>query len=238
MKNACSLRVVCRWVALWGVLVGAVVLLTLLFTVLGTITCAVLSGMMMASVSHRRWQTLPVSLVFPAVVVAMIHLAKVDLAGARRVVLPVLCFSAFWLSYGMTLLLARYERRTAGASAPPALVPLPSETKVPTVERPAAAAPDPSVLPVPPAPLALEALQGQWHREAGGPHGAREKRLLEIAGTRARLRVIDSRGDVRLVGEAELTLRPGGTPAPISSEGPASPSAPVPLPPAAPSARA
>jgi hypothetical protein len=213
MLNAFSLRVVCRQLVLWAVLVGAVVLLTLLFTVLGTITCAVLTGMMMASVGHRRWQTVPVSLVFPGVVVAMIHLAKVELAGARRVVLPVLCFGAFWLSYGMTLLLARYERRVRAASAASTSSPHRSASQTPREKPLALTEPDSTPLHEPSSDLALEALQGQWRLEVVGPDREAEKRLLEIVGTRARLRVIDSTGDSRCLGEAELILRsrrPGG----------------------------
>lgn len=238
MMNACSLRVVCRQVALWGVLVGAVVLLTLLFTVLGTITGAVLTGMMMASVGHRRWQTIPVSLVFPGVVVAMIHLAEVELAGARRVVLPVLCFGAFWLSYGMTRLLARYERRAGGASPAPAPGAGLAADRMPHEEPPPATRAEPTPLPAQTADLALEALQGQWRRAAGGADGEEGQRILEIVGTRARLRVIDSRGDARLVGEAELTLR-SRQPMPLgSATGEVSSPASVPLPPEASSTRA
>jgi prepilin signal peptidase PulO-like enzyme (type II secretory pathway) len=210
--NSFSPRSAVQQVGLWCVLVMVVVLLTLLFTILGTITCAVLVGMMMAAVSHRRWQTIPVSLVFPGVILGMAQAAKVELFGLQRVLLPALCFGAFWLMYLSTSALIRFERRsdtfdgespvlthTDETATEPARVSERSDDKSPA-----------------PGDLRLEALQGKWSCETAGPNGETQKRMLEVVGSNLLLSSVDARGEKRLLARAELELRRAeraGTPA-------------------------
>ena len=52
--------------------------------------------MMLGAIKHRRWLTLPISLVFPGVVFALMYLSKVELEGQKRIVVPVLCFGTLF----------------------------------------------------------------------------------------------------------------------------------------------
>ena len=189
--NASSIRGCVKQAGLWCILVIAVVLLTLLFTVLGTITCAVLTGMMMAAARHQRWQTIPVSAVFPGVVIALIGLAKVDLEGQQRIVLPALCFGAFWFTYLVTRGIVRLETKPGGVSD--TLIPAQPEKIVSEAVK----------------ELKLENLQGKWIFEgANGNVG----RILEVAGDTFSLSEVDAGGRARLISKSNIKLELSQTP--------------------------
>ena len=203
-----SIRVCVKQVGLWCILVIAVVLLTLLFTVLGTITCAVLTGMMMAAARHHRWQTIPVSAVFPGVVIALVGLAKVELMGRQRIFLPALCFGAFWLTYGVTRAVVKFE------AAPGA------EPEVKTISQPEKGVSEALE------ELRLENLQGKWICEELSGNGAAPKRILELTGETLSLSTIDPDGLKRVIAKGNVKLensqpqgRAGTTPTPAARMG-------------------
>jgi hypothetical protein len=180
--NSVSPKIILQQFVLWCVLAAVVALLTLLFTVLGTITCAVLTGMMLAAVRHRPLPALPLSLVSPAVIIAMVHFAKVELPGRQRILLPALCFAVFWVIYFATWALMRFESRPQNQAAP-AIV---------------------SAEPAPPAgELRIEELQGKWRCET---NSNTQTKIIEIAGRHLFLRVVAADGSVRLLAEADLRL--------------------------------
>ncbi len=196
--NFLSIRIVAKPVILWCVLVTVVVLLTLLFTILGTITCAVVTGMMMASIRHRRWQTVPVSMVFPVVVAALVHFAKVELVGQQKILLPLLCFGAFWLMYLLTCGLIKLER--SAENIPPESA-FPGRAK--KSEHGLAVADN---TPLPPGELRLESLQGRWSCESGGLNGDAEKRIIEVVGNNLSLSIVGRDGRAQLVAKGSMKL--------------------------------
>jgi hypothetical protein len=194
--NFAAIRILARQAALWCALVAVVTLLTLLFTVLGTITCSVLVGMMMGAARRCGWRIIPVSLVFPGVVLALVQVAKVELVGAQRILLPALCFGVFWLVYLFTRALLRWEARPQPAT--------PETTNAPA---PAALPSRLDSEPVPaPGESHLDEWQGKWIREFVGAKGSRRKAVIEITGEKLSLSVIDSDGAALLLARGELKL--------------------------------
>lgn len=188
--NFVSTKIVLQQIVLWCVLAAIVALLTLLFTVLGTITCAVVMGMMMAAIRPRPLRSLPISLVFPVVIVAMAHFAKVELPGRQKIVLPALCFTVFWVIYFATWALMRFESRH------PSSPPVANAETAPSLGAelgPAAGE------------LRLEDLQGKWRCETG-PGGNSHTRVIEVAGRHLSLRLVAADGQARLLAEADLNL--------------------------------
>lgn len=199
--NFFSTKIVLQQFVLWCVLAAVVALLTLLFTVLGTITCAVLMGMMLAAVRHGPLRAFSISLVFPAVIIGMVHFAKVELPGPQRILLPALCFGVFWVIYISTWVLMRFENRTQSVTTPANATPA-----IPGTVSAEAASPANE--------LQLEELQGTWRYETSA-EGNTHTKIMEVAGRHLSLRVVAADGRVRLVAEAELKLeqsaRPGKT---------------------------
>lgn len=186
--NSALIRVCVKQAGLWCILVIAVVLLTMLFTILGTITCAVLTGVMMASTRHQRWQTIPVSIVFPGVVAALGSLARVELVGQQRIFLPALCFGAFWLTYFLMGAVAKLESKAVDVSAAPITAQTEKMEQEPVKE------------------LRLEDLQGKWVLEATNANATGAKKILEVAGNHVSLSVVESEGRAKLVGGSKVKL--------------------------------
>src|SRR5260370_35897434 len=74
-------------------------LLTFIFSFLGTIFCAALAGMMLGAFKNLRWQSVPFSFLFPAVIVTVLRVSKAELAANQVLVLALSAFGAFWLTY-------------------------------------------------------------------------------------------------------------------------------------------
>ncbi len=187
--NFTAIKRLSRGIVLWLVLVAVVALLTLLFTVLGTITCAVLTGMMMGTVRHSRWQTIPVSLVFPGVVFTFVRIMKVELVGSQRILLPALCFGAFWLMYLFTCALVRFERKPG--NKPEAAPELRSPESEPKLGE----------------ELRLDQLQGRWIYESGSHKGEPAKRVLEINGEHLSLSRTGSDGRAQVLSQGSLRIK-------------------------------
>ena len=192
--NFFATRIVLRQIILWCVLVAVVALLTLLFTILGTLTCAVLTGMMMAASDHRRWQTVPVSLVFPGVVIGMVETAKVELVGAQLLLLPSLCFGAFWMTYLSTRAIVRMEKRQSSRSNEKTI----GQTGTPAIQSMHSDAPR---------GLTLGELQGRWCYESLGPDGTSRRQIIEVIGDELHLSVLDPEGRLHRVAVGTVVLK-------------------------------
>src|ERR1041384_149577 len=188
MKTA-PLKAAITQVGVWCLLVVVAALVTLLFSFLGTLSSAVLTGVMMGTIAHRRWHTIPVSLVFPGVVVAFMYLSKMELVGRQRVQLPVVCLAAFWVTYLLTRAMFSAELKKA-ASRPPAA---------------------PEAAPVADGELKLEHLQGQWRCELVRLNGETEVKEIEIVESKLTLHVSDSEGRIRVRTQANVRLETSGS---------------------------
>jgi hypothetical protein len=165
--NRLSMRTVARHLGLGTALVCSVTLLTLIFSFLGTITCAVLVGMMFASGRGVKWEAIPASLVFPAVIVAFMPSESANLSRNQCVLLPIICLGAFWIAF-MATLAVRYLEEPAGDAIPPQSRPRPcretpvvkpgeSQCRFKTASSPAVPPSGP-----PAGAPELEELQGEW----------------------------------------------------------------------------
>jgi len=177
-----------------------VVLLTFIFSFLGTIFCAALAGMMLGALRTLKWQSIPVSLIFPVVIFTLLRGMKTDLAGRQILLLAVVCFSVFWVSYGVAAALFFVERKN------------PRSAVSASQDRAASTMPvtEPLVAPVAEGAvrngsLNLEVLQGDWTGEATAG-ASYQNRRLSIQQERLTLSVADSSGQVKLLAKAQVRL--------------------------------
>jgi hypothetical protein len=185
--NARFVRIALQYAGGCVVIVFFVVLLTLVFSFLGTIFCSILAGMMLGAARQSRWQCLPFSFVFPAVIYGLLHYTRAELSPRQGELLAVLCFCAFWVTYFAGAALISFERKT-----PPGL---PGAAELPA--KPAA--------PEPATSLTLLELQGQWCWNNGRRNGARNEKVLEIKDDQLALRTLSSDG--RVCWEAKGALK-------------------------------
>jgi len=163
--NSQSGRLMFNQMALWAVLVAVVGLLTLLFSLLGTISCAVIVGVMMGASRRLRWQALPISIVFPAVIVSLSQVSKTELDWSHTIKMASLCFGVFWATHVVTYLLMFLER--------------PPESQATNLPQPATASAgttQPDVV----AACCLEDLRGKWHCETTAPDGQTQEKIMII----------------------------------------------------------
>lgn len=196
-------KLVFRYFGLWLVLLVVVLLLTLLFNFFGTLSCAALAGVMLGATKHRRWLTLPVSLVFPGVVFALMYLSKVDLQGEKRIVVPALCFGIFWMTYLVVCFMAGFESKEAGS-------PVPSGVAQATPAQTEGVVANSVRLPETVERLRVDQLQGRWRFESEQRGSPAEKKFIEIVNGRVVLRVFDLDGRMCSHAEGELSLENTG----------------------------
>lgn len=205
--NSMPLRITVRYLGRLGAIVFFVVLLTVIFSFLGTIICAVLAGMMVGSMKHERWQAVPIAIVFPAVIFTLLQGSKGELVQRQIVLLALLCFGAFWITYLVTAGLIWLERRQPAAVtlAPSGSAALAAESEPEkNVEEPARAQPI--------SPLSLESLQGQWVCETATQDNEAQKKRIVIRDNQVTLSVVDPDGQARTVAKGELKLGSEGPP--------------------------
>lgn len=178
----------------WGALAGVTVLLTLLFSILGSLSCAVVAGMILGSTRRWRWDALPVSLVFPAVILALSRCSTFELPATKVYLVAMLTGAAFWMVFGLTLCL-RFLERKGGASL--STVPgVTSEAGVAT--RPdAAATPD---------RLDLALLRGSWTCEEACPEGLTQNKTLRIEDGKFSLSISKPRRRERVVARGQVRI--------------------------------
>jgi hypothetical protein len=217
--NLSAIKAAVRYLGCWCAMVFFVVLLTTIFSFLGTIICAVLAGMMMGAAKHRRWQAIPVAVVFPAVIFTMLRSTKAELLGRQVVVLSLLCFGAFWLTYLATSLLLVFEAKKPVTPAGQEGVP-----KEPLSAKPAplAGPPEEGLAEQAERRLALADLQGEWSQPLAAHNGDGAEKTMEIKGDKVLLTARHADGRVRKVAEGQLIVGADqeGRPAPIPSLAP------------------
>jgi hypothetical protein len=186
--NAAALKTAGRYLGRWSAIVFFVLLLTLIFSFLGTIICAVLAGMMFGATKHVRWQALLISLIFPGAIFALLRAGRAPLLDRQILVLGLLCFGAFWLTYAVAAAVVYFEASAGSSSAPAG----------PGEKLPAPA------LEVAEHRLSLGELQGTWSCPVSGCNGEARARELEINTAALLLRVRDRRGQIRSIARADL----------------------------------
>ena len=206
--NFSSMNSAGRQIVLGVLLVSFVTLITFAFSFLGTLLAGAMVGMMAGFAKQWRWQFLLVSLVFPAALLASMHVAKGNLHDSAR--LAAVCFGDFWATYLVTRSLFYLEKQGAPAAKAPAAanrVALPNVAVHPAAPR----------LPVPQATLPLvgdpdlRELQGRWSREATAPDGKPCRKVIEVDHQALALSLIDRAGKVRFVTKGDVTVEKLGT---------------------------
>jgi hypothetical protein len=183
-----------------GILSFFVALLTFIFSFLGTIFCAALAGMMLGAFKRLRWHALGISLLFPLVAFALLRGMHAELPTRQMLVVCVICFATFWLTYVMGATLLSLERRS-----PAAEVESRSETR--TSEPAAQTAPSvPEEDLIPATYLSLEALQGKWSWAASAVDGERREKTIEIEEEELVLRITDASGRLRYLARGDVKL--------------------------------
>ena len=195
--NAIPLKASARYLAGWGVLLFFIVLLTLIFNFLGTIICAVLAGMMLGAGRVARWHTVVISFFFPSCIFGVLVTTKAELLGWQVLMLTVLCFSVFWLSYLATAALLFYESKGPVSQSQPHVA---VRTPAPVTEVVSEASVE---------QLTLAALEGNWRCKAR-LDGQVQDRVMEIREQRLSLSVVERTGRVRVVGRAQVELATRG----------------------------
>ncbi len=193
------LRAAVRYLAGWSIILFFIVLLTLIFNFLGTIICAVLAGMMLGAGRVAKWHTLVISLFFPACIFGVLRTTKADLLGWQVVMLTILCFSVFWLSYFATAALLFYESKGPAGHAP--------AVEAKRLEEPATQA---AVGSAEQGLLTVAALEGSWRCRAR-VNGHFQDKVLEIHEHRLSLSVGDAKGRLHVIGQAEVELNGNGS---------------------------
>ena len=172
---------------------GVTVLLTLLFSFLGTLSATVVAGVMMGSARRWQWQAIPVSLVFPAVILGLSYYSKIELPPEKVYLIALVCGVAFWGVYGLIFCLPFLEQK----ETPPPTTPAGSKGQkgaTPGNETEGLRG------------FSLAALQGSsWSCEKKADGSGQRKTLqiedgkfvLSVSGPGGRLRVV-ARGDVRV----------------------------------------
>ncbi len=194
-----SVGVAGRQFGLAMALVLSVALATLLFSFLGTIACGALVGMMLGATRRWRWWVIFVSLVFPVVMAAFLHFSRTDLTDKQMVLLPIVCFGSFWLTYLSTCVLLRFEKQ------PEPMTNEPVGDRAAPQARPVegSAAPKPQGMP------GLDELQGTWVQTTPGQAGPQGCKRLEFAHERFVVSIMAG-GEPRRVAEGTVSVEKVG----------------------------
>jgi hypothetical protein len=185
-------------------------LLTFIFSFLGTIFCAALAGMMLGAFKNLRWQSVPFSFLFPAVIVSVLRVTRAELAPNQVMVLAVCAFGAFWLTYVAGAFLLAFERKNQPVRAVPSL----DHSTAPAgfggaagsslALKPAAGLQVTGLQPQ--VELSLGALEGKWLFETPTNHHAHPEKVLEFNKQKLVLRVTEPGGNVSLMAECRVKL--------------------------------
>jgi hypothetical protein len=187
--SSLPLKSALKQVGAWSIVVIFLALLTVIFSFLGTLFCAALGGMMMGATKASKRLSLAFSLLSPGVLMATMRTQKSELAEHQVILLAVLCFSAFWVLYLLSMFLVAYEKKGAGAtgaSSLPASGTTEKESAVPIVR--------------------LAELEGKWCCEVSAAEGHGHKRVLDIRDGAFALSTLDSQGRVCLQARGRLKL--------------------------------
>jgi hypothetical protein len=201
--KAAPLKAAAQYVG--GLLVALffVVLLSFTFSFLGTIFCATLAGMMLGALRTHKWQSIPVSLLFPLVIFALLRGLKTEL-GERQILLVALaCFSIFWLTYAVAAALFFFERKAPSSTVPPfPIQPVGGTQPGSRAEKAPVGRAESSNQN---GQLSLEMLAGTWSLEPGTAAQLQNRRI-SIQKERLTLSVVDSSGQTRVLASARVKL--------------------------------
>jgi hypothetical protein len=201
---------------LFSVLVFFVVLLTLVFSFLGTIVCAALTGMMMGATRPSRWLSVLTALLFPAVIFTVLHVTKAELLERQILLVTLLCFGAFWLTYFAASWLMVFELKQQTPATQPRGMPTPpgEQPMLEPAQNPAgvgSTAALSALCPEPVVELRLTDLQGEWSCELPAADGRPQRRVIEIKDGKLVLRVLDADGRVCSTACADVKLESPGS---------------------------
>ena len=179
-----------------------VVLLTFIFSFLGAIFCSALAGMMLGAFKNLRWQSIPISFLFPLVSTALLRGMRAELADRQIFIVALVCFAVFWLTYLVAASLFLYERKGQDRARG-------EDVGSPAIRSAAtgagAANGEGLVTLAPRRELTLRVLQGQWSCETDGDEVYHEK-MLDIQAERLTLRAADSKGQICVLASARVRL--------------------------------
>ena len=184
-----------------------VVLLSFTFSFLGTIFCAALAGMMLGTLRTHKWQSIPVSLLFPLVIFTLLKGMKTELEERQILLVSLACFSVFWLTYGVAATLFLFERKGQPAAGRPAQIRSASAARPEGEPAPERASAGRAEVPKHNGWLSLEMLQGDWSPEASNPAPFPIRRI-SIQKEKLTVSVAEPGGKVRILGSAQLKLCP------------------------------
>lgn len=170
-------------IGVWCALVGVTVLLTVLFSFLGNLTCAVLSGMMLGAARRWRWNAIPISLVFPAIILGLSYYSKLELPPGKVHLIALVCGAAFWGVYGMTFGLYFLEKKQEVSPRG-------------TAETAPSAPPE----------FRLATLRGSWTCEDAAANGATQCKKLRIEEGKFALTVSERGGRERVIARGEMSV--------------------------------
>jgi len=176
-----------------GALAGLTVLLTMLFSILGNLTCAVIAGMILGSGRRWQWHAIPLSLVFPLVILSLSYYSKVDLPPRKVYLIALVSTAAFWSVLGMTFSLRFLESKNDPSSSAAA-------QQISRIDAPPAA----------PTEFKLTTLQGNWSCEGTSHEGLPQYKSLRIAEGEFVLTTRTSRGREREVARGEVSVDQAG----------------------------
>jgi len=170
-------------IGVWFALLGVTVLLTVLFNFLGNLTCAVLTGLILGIAGRWRWHAIPISLVFPAVILGLSHYARLELPPGRVRLVALVCGAAFWGVYGLAFGLHFLEQKP---DVPPGVA---TETAVEVKPE-----------------FRLATLRGSWSCEESAPSGSTQSKSLQIESGRFTLTVSQRGGRRRVIAQGEVSV--------------------------------
>jgi hypothetical protein len=205
--NSGLLKTAARYFGGWILMVFFVVLLSFIFSFLGTIFCAALAGMMLGAIRQARWQAIPLSFTFPAVIFTLLRATRAELPASQINVLALLCFGIFWFTFAMTTAIVSFERKQPPAGSRAARSGL---TAAAVAGGPVAATASVSGNGAV-TELNLDVLQGLWRHDGAGLKAPSGQKLIEIEKENLVLRVSDARGKTNVLAKAGIRVERAGS---------------------------
>jgi hypothetical protein len=130
MMRGGRIKAAAQYVGGLAIVAFFVVLLSITFSFLGTIFCAALAGMMLGTMRTHKWHAVPVSLLFPGLIWALLKGMRTQLGAHQVLMVSLACLAMFWVSYAMAAALFYFERKkpqapVAAAPSRTAVLPFP-----------------------------------------------------------------------------------------------------------------
>lgn len=208
-----SVRSFARQVGRLGLLTVVVVVLTFLFNLVGTLCVSVITGMMAGASRRFNWQVISVSLVPPAVAVALGYITKVNFEPRQWLTLPGVCLGSFWVTWAATYLLISLEKKSApsrrslasvGSTTAPGSEFRGQQSDIfPGTQLSDAASKAGEVEDR----LRLDDLQGTWCCESNRPDGASTKKVFVVEEGKFSFSIVNDSGHSRLVARGDVVVQ-------------------------------